>query len=200
MPASKKIRGKRRRFAGLEQRYQQGTAALNPASLKRWHYEYEKLGLGPWHWHQRQPPKAVRQVAAQYLLDTFLAWNQQLHNQPESYYLAVWLVSPDFAHSSQVVAGVQERIRWYATGFGDAVPEGPPLPPEYQQLPGAGQLSWRTHHWEAMLDRFDYPTSWPAWVLRKPHRPYQTPDGQEYLLVQTGWVWVGTLPTPSHPA
>lgn len=191
MPAPKKIRGKRRRFARLRQRYQRAAAELNHAELQHRHYVHEQLGLGPWHWHQRQPPKAVRRVAAHYLLNTFLAWEQQLQNQPEPYYLAVWLVSPDFARSSQVVAGVQARINWYATGFDDAVPDGPPLPPEYRQLPGAGQLTWRTHRWEAMLDRFDYPTSWPAWALRKPHRPHQAPNGEKYLLVQTGWVWVG---------
>jgi hypothetical protein len=46
-------------------------APLSDDALSNRSYYYEKLGLHPWHWHHRQPPKRVRQLAAQHLLTTF---------------------------------------------------------------------------------------------------------------------------------
>ncbi|WP_092737928.1 hypothetical protein [Hymenobacter psychrophilus] len=68
---------------------------------------------------------------------------------------------------------------------------GPALPPEYQQLPGAALLTWKTRRWEILLDASDYPTGWPAWGLAKNHHEYVAEDGSPYLVVQTGWAWVG---------
>jgi hypothetical protein len=153
--------------------------------------------LGPWHSHQPPPPRWVRQQAAQHLLLTFSHWQTALSGQSEPNYLAIWLVSSAFAHSSQVVAGRQERIKRYEGIFGEPVLEGPSLPAEYQQLPGAEKLTWRTFAWEELLDAQDYPEGWPAKMLQRPHRTSQTPEGEEHLRVQTGWVWVGTL--SEHP-
>ncbi|MBC6699493.1 hypothetical protein [Hymenobacter sp. BT190] len=134
----------------------------------------------------------MRQLAAQYLLTTFFNWQQQLQAQPEPFYLATWLVQgPEFAHSSQVVVGIQKKIEWYSARFGDPDPAGPPLPPEYRALPGADTLTWQPYPWEVLVDSFDYPAGWPAWALEKPHYLCQPEDNDAYLLVQTGWVWVG---------
>ncbi|PJJ60192.1 hypothetical protein [Hymenobacter chitinivorans] len=189
----KKIRGYRRKLRGLQQDCAHHSP-LDAAELFRSHYDYAKLGLGAWHWHGQRLPKAVRQLAAQKLLRTFGQWQGQLTRQAGPFYLAVWLTEADFAHTSQVVAGIQERIPWYQDVFGPAVPDAPPLPPEYQQLPGADHLSWTTHAHEEWLDTFDYPNGWPAHELRRPHRFHTAEDGEQYLIVQIGWVWVGQFP------
>lgn len=188
----KKIRGVRRHSRWLRKR-SQTPAGLSLSRLQSWHYDYVKLGLGPWQWQHQQPPQWVRQRAAEYLLSTFFHWQTALAKQTEPFYLAVWLVSSAFAHSSQVVAGWQERIERYEGIFGEAVTDGPALLAEYQQLPGADELTWRTFAWEELLDAQDYPEGWPVKMLQRPHRTHQTSEGEEYLLVQTGWVWVGTM-------
>ncbi|OWP62402.1 hypothetical protein CDA63_14535 [Hymenobacter amundsenii] len=186
-----KLRGGTRHLKRLMQ--QSLTAApLSEGMLQRYGYDYEKLGLGLWHWHHRQPPQRVRQLAAGHLLVTFFDWQQQLRAQPEPFYLAIWLVEgADFAHNSQAVAGIGERRARYGGTFGGPDPAGPPLPPEYCQLPGADTLTWTTHPWETWLDALDYPTGWPAWAFTRPHYFHTAEDGNRYLLVQTSWVWVG---------
>lgn len=161
--------------------------------LQRYTYDYDKLGLGPWHWHHQQPPQRVRQLAARHLLTTFLDWQHQLRAQPKPFYLAIWLVGPEFAHSSQVVTGIGERQARYGGMFGEPDSTGPPLPPEYQQLPGAGQLTWTTHPWYVGLEAFDLPHGWPAWALTKPHYVHHLEGAGTCLMVQTGWVWVGQV-------
>ncbi|MBD2716950.1 hypothetical protein KBK19_18035 [Microvirga sp. STR05] len=184
----RKVRGSKRRLKHLV--HQSVIAApLSEPRLQRYGYDYNKLGLGPW--HHRQPPQRVRQLAARHLLTTFFDWQRQLGAQPEPFYLAIWLVDSDFAHSSQVVAGIRERREWYHSLFGKPDPAGPPLPAEYQLLPGADQLTWHPHPREVELDVFDYPGGWPAWALRKPNRLRPSGEGGECMLVQTGWVWVG---------
>jgi hypothetical protein len=89
------------------------------------------------------------------------------------------------------VAGVLNKIEWYSSRFGEPAADGPPLPAEYRALPGAEKLTWQTYPWEILVDSFDYPDGWPAWVLAKPHYLCQPEANDEYLMVQTGWVWVG---------
>jgi|GEM_PF-6813642 len=192
----KKVRGFTRKVRSVERR----CTPLDPLSieyLQRYHYDYAKLGLGPFHWHRwhgRRPPRVVRRLAADQLLRTLFTWLPTLHNQPEPFYLAVWLVDTEFAHVSQVVAAVEERISWYEDLFGAPVADGPPLPAEYRQLPGAEKLTWTTHPHVAMLDTFTYPDGWPARELRRPHWYHTAENGDEYLIVQVGWTWVGQLP------
>jgi hypothetical protein len=133
----------------------------------------------------------VRQLAARHLLTTFFAWQPALAALAEPVYSAVWLVGPEFAHSSQVVAGVGNKLEWYSSRFGEPAPGGPPLSAEYRALPGADKLTWQTYSWEILVDSFDYPNGWPAWALEQPHYLCQPEDNDEYLMVQTGWVWVG---------
>jgi hypothetical protein len=187
----KKIRGGKRHLKRLVQ-LSQTAASLSSQLLQRYGYDYHKPGLGIWHWHHRQPPKQVRQLAARHLLTTFRAWQRQLQAQQEPFYLAIWMVQgAEFAHSSQVVAGLGERLTRSACMFGAPDASGPPLPAEYRALPGANQLTWHAHPWEVLVDSFDHPGGWPAWALAKPYYLCQPEDNDEYLMVQTGWVWVG---------
>ncbi|TGE04212.1 hypothetical protein [Hymenobacter fodinae] len=167
---------------------------LNEEVLQYYGYYHERLGLHPWHWHHRQPPLQVRQLAVQHLLTTFFAWQKQLASLAEPYHLALWIVGPEFAHSSQVLVNTGELIAQQQSRFETPDPNGPPLPIEYHQLPGANLLTWQAYPWHIFLDDYDYPNAWPTWALRYPHSfgPYE--DGSEYLAVQTGWMWVGQLP------
>lgn len=193
----KKLRGSKR---GLRRLQKEGItpAVLDQAGLAERHYYYEKLGLHPWHWHHRQPPKRVRQLAAQHLLTTFFDWQHRLTSLSGPSYLAVWIAKPEFAHSSQVVTAIRTRLDQYKHIFGDPSPDGPPLPPEYQLLPGTNRLAWQTYPWHILVDSFDYPNGWPAWALEKPHYLCEPEDNDAYLMVQTSWMWVGQLAKPTH--
>ncbi|WP_426491821.1 hypothetical protein [Hymenobacter sp. 102] len=135
----------------------------------------------------------MRQLAAQHLLTTFFAWQPALAALAEPVYAAVWLAGPEFAHGSQVVAGIDERTAYYETIFGQPAPNGPPLPAEYQQLPDADKLTWQTYPWEVGYDADDFPGGWPDSLRRYPHHEHTYSDGRLFLIVQTGWVWVGQL-------
>jgi hypothetical protein len=190
----KKIRGGKRHLQRLRAESTWAAPLSTDTLLSRLYYD-EKLGLHPWHWHHRKPPRLVRQLAAYHLLTTFFAWQPVLASLMEPVYCAVWLVEPEFAHSSEVTVGIRHSIERHHRIVGDPDPDGPPLPAEYHQIPGADKLTWHTHPWEILVDSFDCPNGWPAWALRKPHYLCQPPEGDEYLLVQTGWMWVGQMPT-----
>lgn len=185
---------------GFKRKYRQATqtAAVSPplsvARVFQFHYDYEKLGHGPlqyWLWHSAPLPRPLRQLGAAWLLQTFFQWQKSAIQLAEPVYVAVWLSDVDFAAQSQVVAAIQGRINWYETIFGEAVPTGPPLPPEYQLLPGAQRLSWTTHRRHEWLDAEDFPNSWPARLLRREHTVHTLADGRDFLVVPRGWVWVG---------
>ncbi|GAB2783046.1 hypothetical protein GCM10027175_21920 [Hymenobacter latericoloratus] len=107
-------------------------------------------------------------------------------------------MQPEFAHSSQVVTAIQSQLDRYKHIFGEPSPDGPPLPAEYQKLPSADKLMWQTYPWCILVDSFDYPDGWPAWALEKPHYLCEPEDNDAYLMVQTGWVWVGMLPEAAY--
>ncbi|TGE28803.1 hypothetical protein [Hymenobacter metallicola] len=189
-PSRKKARGGKRHLRRL-QRASSVPGELQLATLRRQHYFYQKLGLG--HWHHRQPPCPIRQWAVRHLLTTFFAWQRQLAALAEPAYCADWLVGPEFAHSSQVVVGIQERIAAYQNWGPSSDSDAPALPPAYYRLPGADRLAWEAHPWEVMYEADEYSEGWPQTLLRLPHREYQLPN-RTFLAVQTGWVWVGQLP------
>ncbi|RSK41185.1 hypothetical protein [Hymenobacter perfusus] len=188
----KKVRGGKRHLRRLQDE-SNWAAPLAVDTLLGWQYYYEKLGLHPWHWHHRQPPKRVRQLAAQHLLTTFFAWQPALTALSEPVYAAVWLVGPEFAHSSEVTVGIRQSIERHQNILGEPDPAGPPLPAEYQELPGADKLTWQTHPREVGYDADDFPAGWPASLLHHPHYEHTYSDGRLFLIVQTGWVWVGQL-------
>ncbi|MBC6609600.1 hypothetical protein H8B15_01620 [Hymenobacter sp. BT507] len=133
-------------------------------------------------------------MAVAHLLNTFFDWEKQTQARAHEYYLTIWLVAPDFAHNSQVVWGRRERVTWYQDMDDEPVVDGPPLPLEYQQLPGAERLIWQPHRWEELIAEDDHPLGWPAWALKRFHHFYTTEEGARYLVVQTGWRWAGRRP------
>ena len=185
---------------GFNRKYQQAARAatvsppLSVARLQQLQYDYKKLGHGPlryWRWFSAPLPRPLRQLGAAWLLQTFFQWQKSAIQLTEPVYLAVWLTSVGFVEDAQVVAAIQYRISWYENTFGEAVPTGPPLPPEYQSLPGADCLAWTTHRKHAWLDAEDFPHGWPARLLRREHRLHTLEDGRDFLIVPRGWVWVG---------
>ncbi|TGD80547.1 hypothetical protein [Hymenobacter wooponensis] len=109
--------------------------------------------------------------------------------------MAIRIVAPEFAHSSEVMIAIKNQLERYHTKYNAPDPTGPSLPEVYQKLAGAERLIWHTQPWHIYLDDYDYPDGWPAWALRLPHSSWPYEDGSEYLAVQTGWMWVGQLPT-----
>jgi hypothetical protein len=192
-----KVRGGKRHL----QRHQRQSITPTPLDIQnlyKRHYDYEYLGLAPWHrhaWNRQQTPKLIRQLAVQHLLATFFAWHSQLAEFPEPYFLAIRIVAPEFAHSSEVMVAIKDQFERYQTNYDAPDTTGPSLPEVYQKLPGAEKLTWHAQPWEVFVDAFDYPNGWPAWALRKPNYLWQSPDGCEYLVMQTGWMWVGQMPT-----
>lgn len=197
-----------KKLRGFNRKYQQAAqlAAVAPplsvARVRQLHYDYGKLGHGPlhrWLWQRGPLPRLLRQLGAAWLLQTFFQWQQSAIQLAEPAYVAIWLSEVDFASQSQVVAAIQGRISWYERIFGDAVPIGPSLPPEYRVLPGADQLTWTTYRRHEWLDAEDFPNGWPARLLRREHRVYTLEDGRDFLIVPRGWVWVGQQHTINGP-
>ncbi|HEX8426034.1 hypothetical protein [Hymenobacter sp.] len=198
----KKPRGTKRLLRSLEKQ-SANVEQLDMSGLLRSKYSYRKLKLGQWHTTSAVVPLAIRQQAVGLLLATMTHWHQQLQLQPEPFYSALWIFEREFAHSSQVVAGIKERMERYQQLF--LVPESEsvmPLPLTYRQLPGADQLDWTSWQWEEGFEPEDFPNGWPSRMLRRPHRSYTDDTGREFLIVQTDRVWVGSYPqakpTP-HP-
>ncbi|WP_019949364.1 hypothetical protein [Hymenobacter aerophilus] len=193
---------------GFKQKHRQAaqlTAASPPlavARVQQFHYHYEKLGHGPlhhWLWQSAPLPRPLRQLGAAWLLQTFFQWQESAIQLAEPVYLAIWLSNVDFASQSQVVAAIQGRIGWYENIFGEPAPTGPPLPPEFQSLPGAEQLTWTTHRRHEWLDAEDFPNGWPARLLRREHTLHTLEDGRAFLEVPRGWVWVGQQAVTDAP-
>lgn len=184
----KKIRGFRRYLREHQQRAAP-SYGLDVQFLKETHRDYIKLGLFPWAVNTK-PPLVIRQLWVRRLVADCVRWQAELAARYADFYLAVWLYEPDFGRS-QLVAGIAEKREWYAQVFTE-VPEAaaPPLPAEYRLVPRVVDLHWVAHA--------ETTTIWPedlldadAWALKKPHWPGSTADGQEVIVVQVGWVWVG---------
>jgi hypothetical protein len=187
----KRIRGLRRHFRAHQQQ------ALLPALLDKtrltgFQVDYQQLGLAPWYTHQK-PPTRFRQLWVGRLVRDFYHWQVQLKERYSDFYLAVWLFEPRFGHS-QLVTAIEERKAHYEQLFmhwaGARVHPSRELPPEYQALPGVLDLHWTSYPDVELLlpDEF---AEQRAWVAKKPHWPGETVDGEPYIAVQVGWVWVG---------
>jgi hypothetical protein len=191
----KKVRGFRRYLREHQQRAAI-SYGLDLAFLENRHQDYMKLGLFPWAVNTK-PPLPIRQLWVRRLVADCARWQTELSARYESFYLAVWLYEPDFGRS-QLVAGVAEKQEWYKHLFTEVdKTNAPPLPAEYRLLPRINDLQWvayaeTTAIWPADLLGDD------AWALKKPHWPGKTDDGRAVIVVQIGWVWVGT-PKPPEP-
>ena len=191
----KRIRGVRRHFY----RHQQAAAAptvLNTERLARYGVDYAQLGMAPWFVHQR-PPRAFRHLWVVRLVTDFYRWRAELARQYPAFYLAVWLFEPHFGHS-QLVAAIAGRHAHYDDLFGEAgsfrVLPARDLPPEYRDVPGIGDLTWRRHADIAAFSPEEFADQGSE-TRRKPHWDATTVDGEAYIAVQVGCVWVGQ----AHP-
>jgi len=186
----KRIRGLRRHW----RKHQQWAAAPQALSLdlmESVHYNTEQLGIAPWTVHGK-PPRAIRQLWASRLLADFFAWQRQLMASYSDFWLSIRLYDHRFG-LGQLDAAIHEQQAYFERRFQD---EGMdiPLPPEYQSLPGAAQLRWTCY---PVLDglRPDEFTEQYAWYKKKPYWTDQDADGEEWIVVQTGYVWVGQAAT-----
>lgn len=191
----KRIRGVRRHF----RRHHQAAAAptaLNVERLARYGVDYAQLGIAPWFNHQR-PPQEFRRLWLTRLVTDFHRWRAELAREHPAFYLGVWLFEPHFGHS-QLVAAVADRQAHYEELFDEsgsfrALPARD-LPPEYRDVPGIGDLTWRRHADIAAFLPADFAAQ-GAETRRKPHWDATTVEGEPYVAVQVGWVWVGQ----AHP-
>ncbi|GAA4387248.1 hypothetical protein [Hymenobacter koreensis] len=193
----KKARGVRRHF----RRFAHGKLHPEPLSFQRRHqnhYDYAKLGLGPWlsTSFASLPPVGFRREAFQLLLATHAQWQQELTANPDPYYLAIWLMESCF-RDSQVVAAIEQRIGHYERVFELPDPTAPPLPPEYEAVPGAELLHWTAYH-HAVPHTFDAATAspqeqqeWAAFLRRVQYRTVPNAECGTVYLISTGRVWVG---------
>ena len=193
----KRIRGVRRHF----HRHQRDAAipvALDAERLARYGVDYASLGIAPWFTHQR-PPRAFRRVWVTRLVADFHRWRAELARDYPVFYLAVWLFEPHFGHS-QLVAALADRHAHYDGLFDEAgsfrALPARRLPPEYQDVPGIADLTWNRHADIAAYSPDDFAAQ-DAQTKQKPHWDATTVDGEAYIAVQIGWVWVGRATTES---
>ena len=171
-------------------------ASLNRERVARYGVDYAKIGAAPWFNHQR-PPWDFRRAWVMRLVTDFHHWRDELARDHPAFYLAVWLFEPHFGES-QLVAAVADRQAHYEGLFGEtgsfrALPARD-LPPEYRNVPGIRGLTWRRHADIAAFLPEDFETQ-DAETKRRPHWDATTADGEPYIAVQVGWVWVGQ----AHP-
>ena len=196
----KRIRGVRRHF----RRHQKDAAVpvvLDSERLARYGVDYAQLGIAPWFTHQR-PPQAFRRLWVARLVADFHRWQADLAREHPAFYLAVWLFEPHFGHS-QLVAALADRHAHYEGLFSEAgsfrALPALPLPPEYRDVPGIEGLTWRRHADIAAYLPEDFAAQ-NAETKQKPHWDATTAEGEAYIAVQLGWVWVGQATTePALP-
>lgn len=181
----KRLRGFRRHLRAHQQRAAVA-ASLDLGLLTHQQYDHVKLGLAPWHVHEK-PPLAIRQLWLGRLLANFSQWQRQLRQQYPEFYLAVWVFEPAFGES-QLVAAVEGRKAWYETVFGEEL--SVPLPHEYQAVAGVGTLQWVARQHVAVFAPEEFAAMGAA-ASRKPHWPLQLEAGASAVAVALGLVWVG---------
>jgi hypothetical protein len=186
----KRIRGLRRLFR-QHQRWAAVPEELSLSLFERAHSQREQLGIAPWTVHGK-PPLAIRQLWANRLLTDFFEWQRQLTPVYLKFYLSIRLYDPRFG-LSQLDAATHEQQAYFERRFGDEG-EDVPLPFEYQSLPGAAQLRW-TCYAEVDVYGVDEFAEYYAWYKRKPYWSAQNSNGEDCVVVQTGYVWVGRVAT-----
>jgi hypothetical protein len=167
-------------------------AVFDRERVARYGVDYAQIGIAPWYNHQR-PPRDLRRAWVTRLVTDFYRWRDALAREHPAFYLAVWLFEPHFGES-QLVAAVADRQAHYeelfgATGSFRALPARD-LPLEYRNVPGVQGLTWRRHADIAAFLPGDFAAQ-GAETKRRPHWDATTVDGEPYVAVQVGWVWVG---------
>jgi hypothetical protein len=196
MPYKHKRTMPRKRLRGLRRHWrnhQQWATILTPPNLPYiavYHCDYGQLGLAPWTVYGR-PPVAFRRLWAMRLLADLRQWHAQLTPLYPGLHLAIYLYDNHFG-LSEVAAAIGRQKSYYEGRFQEAHPI--PLPTEYQSLPGVSELAWTAH---AEMDVFslDDFAELGAWGTRRRHWLATTTDGDDCIVVQRGWIWVGRVAT-----
>jgi len=185
----KRLRGLRRHWRNHQQRATV-SGALNLSFIADYHYDYSQLGLAPWTVYGR-PPVAFRRLWATRLLSDLRQWQEQLTPLYPGLYLAIYLYDNHFG-LSEIAAAIGRQKSYYESRFQGAYPI--PLPIEYQSLPGVSELIWTAH---AEVDVFspDEFAELGAWGTHHRHWSATTTDGDDCIVVQRGWIWVGRAAT-----
>ncbi|RZK15255.1 MAG: hypothetical protein EOO56_23230 [Hymenobacter sp.] len=91
---------------------------------------------------------------------------------------------------SQLDAAIHEQQDYFERRFSTKGADVP-LPPEYQSLP---HLRWTCY---AVSDGFrpDEFAEQYAWYKRRTYWTDHDADGEDWLVVQTGYIWVGRAAT-----
>ncbi|WP_420128987.1 hypothetical protein [Longimicrobium sp.] len=196
----KKVRGWKRRIRQLE-RLRLRHRELDLELLRRDRVEYVEILLDPWsRLVPRNPPYWYRRRILAAFIDIFDAWRETLERQGEPYYLALWVLEPNF-HGTQVVAATGDRIEGYRTRF-DFVERGSAGPVQYRdESYDLGRFQWRAGQLldvfsarEDAFDEFDV-ADW----TRTADRIEQTADDTLFTF-KRGIVWLGTQPSELSPA
>ena len=182
----KKVRGLRR-HAHNHRQWAAVPEELSLSLLESAYFQREQLGIAPWTVYGK-PPRAIRQLWASRLLADFFNWQRQLTPLYPDFWLSIRLYAPRFG-LSQLDAAIHEQQAYFERHFSGEGAEVP-LPPEYQSLPGAEQLRWTCH---PVLDGFrpDEFAEQYDWYRRRTYWTDQDADGEDWIVVQTGYVWVG---------
>lgn len=186
----KKVRGFSRHLRAHQLRAAVPITPISFAALDRYLYDYESLGLAPWRVNEK-PPYPIRRIWVAHLVAGFFSWQHSLQSYQQDYLLAVIIKEPDFADSRLRVVIGEQRTR-YGNDFPDPV-NTLPLPQEYRDIAGVNDLEWTTHR-QLYAYRMDDFEEQRAWLSRRSHWPYQGADGEQLVLVQHGWMWVGCAP------
>jgi hypothetical protein len=195
----KKVRGWKRRIRQLEW-LRLRHRALDLDALRRDRVEYVEILLDPWsRLVGRNPPYWYRRRIMAAFADIFNAWREVLELQGEPYYLALWVLEPNF-YGTQVVAATGDRIEGYRTRFDPA--NGTAGPVQYRDGSyDLGCFQWQAGQlWDvfsAQEDAFDE-LDIAEWT-RTADRIEQT-AADTLFTFKRGVVWVGTQPSELSPA
>ena len=193
----KKIRGFSRHLRAHQLRAAASVAPIHFASLAERHYDYEMLGLAPWHVNKR-PPYPIRRLWVAHLVAGFFSWQRSLQDYPEDYFLAVRIKEPDFADSRLTISIKGWKSR-YEHGYNE--PENVlPFPQEYRSIPEVNHLQWTTHRVMYRCTMEDFQDDRAMGMKFRHYWPFTDEDGAAMVMVQSGWEWVGWLPEAAGTA
>lgn len=94
---------------------------LNIDSLIKYHKEYVKIWIYPFYRlyqitpnkvGKKNPKNRFRKQVFYQLIEIYLAWQEELNQLNQPYYLKIWLGDPEFM-DSQVVAAIDSEIEYY---------------------------------------------------------------------------------------
>lgn len=200
---SPKIRGLRRHFRRFQRLQQQLSEVEFDTLQQREFFQIFPL-LDPWGWGYydklARPPAGFRREVLRGLLAVHAQWQRELAAYPEPYQLALELFEQSFP-DSRVIVRIRGCIWTDAERAATPVPGNPPLPAEYQSVPGIEQLCWTACYQEQETSAEDYPddaegrAALQAMLRRFGYREAVDAAGRPVYYLRISRVWVGTAPT-----